>query len=81
MDHYTLLIFAWNDEVAGTQALHAEDLVAAITMARRVMVGHPDAAGYQLWQNGEQVDATFPRPRLSIDHLVTGIIQGRKSPR
>jgi hypothetical protein len=65
--HYTLLLFDWDDSVAIVQALRAAGRRSARRTADIIMRAHPQLAGYQLWHRGRRVTGTYPKesPRRS----------------
>ena len=64
MAEYTLLLFGWDDTVLGVETVARTDPATACQTAEALLGGHyPNAAGWQLWQAGEKVMATFPQTR------------------
>ena len=60
MHDYTLLLFDWDDTVASVQTVRSKSDSEALHVADVVMKTRPRLAGYQLWQKGQRVAATFP---------------------
>lgn len=60
MQHYTLIIFDWNDDIISTATLRAGDLDQARRMSDHVIRTQPHSSGFQLWQDGQRLHSTFP---------------------
>jgi hypothetical protein len=60
---FMLLIFQEDDAVMDVRAVRAPGVLQATRLAQAVLTALPDAAGYQLWQNGACVASTYPRSR------------------
>ena len=56
----TLLLFDWDDSVASVQTIRSKTNDQALQIADVVIRTRPRLAGYQLWQQGQRIAATFP---------------------
>ncbi len=60
MRDYTLLMFDWDDSVGSVLTVRRKSDGGALHIADVLMRSRPRLAGYQLWQQGQRVAATFP---------------------
>jgi hypothetical protein len=58
--HFVLLLFDLDDEVIAVRTISAGDAIEAQKIAQGAQLAHGKCAGYQLWQLGKRIAATFP---------------------
>ncbi len=61
MRHYTVLIIDHQSDIIGTDGVRAPDAKEARRIAEQIVRTHPDAAGYQLWSEGDRIYSTVHR--------------------